>query len=118
MADVFISYKSDRRSSAEQIAHVLERRGYSVWFDRALLAGEEFSQSIERELRDARAVVVLWCSLSVRSDWVREEATLAKRLRTIIPVRLERVDVPLGFVSLQALDLSAGRVRCADALSP
>ncbi|WP_198368744.1 TIR domain-containing protein [Roseomonas rosulenta] len=106
MADVFISYKSDRRTTAEQIAHVLERRGYSVWFDRALLAGEEFSQSIERELRDARAVLVLWCSLSVRSDWVREEATLAKRLRTIIPVRLERVDVPLGFVSLQAVDLT------------
>lgn len=106
MADVFISYKSDRRDVAEEVARILELRGYSVWFDRALLAGEAFSPSIERELRAARAVVVLWCSLSVRSDWVREEATLAKRLRTIIPVRLERVDLPLGFGSLQAVDLT------------
>lgn len=120
MADVFISYKSDRRAVAELIARILELRGFSVWFDRALLAGEEFSQPIERELRAARAVVVLWCNLSVRSDWVREEATLAKRLRTIIPVRLERVDLPLGFVSLQAVDLTqwdgAPRARAVDRL--
>lgn len=106
MADVFISYKSERRAAAERIARILELHGYSVWFDRALTAGEEFSRPIERELRGARAVLVLWCRLSVDSDWVREEATLAKRLRTIIPVRLERVELPLGFVSLQAVDLT------------
>ncbi|MBR0673391.1 TIR domain-containing protein [Neoroseomonas soli] len=106
MADVFISYKSGRRATAECIARILTLHGYSVWFDPALVAGEEFSRPIERELRAARAVVVLWCRLSVESDWVREEATLAKRLRTIIPVRLERVELPLGFVSLQAVDLT------------
>jgi TolB-like protein len=48
----------------------------------------------------------VWCSLSVTSDWVREEASLAKRLRTLIPVRLEQVDVPLGFATLQSINLS------------
>jgi adenylate cyclase len=106
LADVFISYKSDRRAVVEQLSRVLELNGYSVWYDHALVAGEGFSRAIERELRSARAVVVAWCSLSVTSDWVREEANLAKRLRTLVPVRLERVDMPLGFGTLQSIDLS------------
>ncbi len=106
MADVFVSYKSHRRAAVEHLARVLELNGYSVWFDHALLAGEEFAPPIERELRAARAVIVTWCSLSIVSDWVREEASLAKRLKTILPVRLERVDLPLGFATLHTIDLS------------
>ncbi|MBR0671772.1 TIR domain-containing protein [Neoroseomonas soli] len=106
MADVFISYNSRRRNIAEQLVRVLELNGYSVWHDRQLMAGAGFSQEIERELRAARAVVVVWCNLAVTSEWVREEASLAKRLRTMIPVRLERAEVPLGFGTLQSIDLS------------
>ena len=57
MADIFISYKSQRRPAVEHLARVLEFHGYTVWFDEALTAGEEFSQPIERELRAARAVL-------------------------------------------------------------
>ncbi|WP_137128339.1 TIR domain-containing protein [Roseomonas sp. HF4] len=106
MADVFVSYKSNRKSAVEHLARVLELNGYSVWFDHALVAGEAFAPPIERELRSAPATIVTWCSLSIESDWVREEASLAKRLKTIIPVRIERVDVPLGFATLHTIDLS------------
>ncbi len=106
MADVFISYNSENRPAVEQIARVLELHGYSVWFDHALVAGEPFASPIERELRAAGAVLVIWSAGSVTSDWVREEATLAKRLGTMIPVRLERVEVPLGFGTLQMVDLA------------
>ncbi|WP_198372662.1 TIR domain-containing protein [Roseomonas rosulenta] len=106
MADVFISYKSQRRDMVEQLARVLELNGYSVWFDRALVPGEGFPQPIERELRSARATLVVWCERSVTSDWVREEANLAKRLGRMIPVRLARVEPPLGFGTLQSIDLS------------
>ena len=106
MADVFVSYRSSRRPAIEHLARVLELNGYTVWFDHALVAGEAFAPPIERELRAAPAAIVTWCSLSVQSDWVREEASLAKRLKTIIPVRLERVEPPLGFATLHTLDLS------------
>ncbi|MFZ4381401.1 MAG: hypothetical protein ACOYO0_05475 [Sandarakinorhabdus sp.] len=33
MADIFISYKSERRAAVGHLACVLQSYGYSVWFD-------------------------------------------------------------------------------------
>ncbi len=106
MADVFISYKSERRAAAEHLAEILSDYGYSVWWDYGLVSGRDFGAQIERELRAAKAVVVLWCALSRDSEWVLEEATLAKKLGTAIPTMIERIDLPLGFARAQTLDLS------------
>lgn len=106
MADVFISYKSERRAAAEHLAEILTDYGYSVWWDYGLISGRDFGAQIEKELRSAKAVVVLWCPLSVNSEWVREEAALAKRLDKIIPTFIEQIDLPLGFSLSQTLDLS------------
>jgi hypothetical protein len=107
LADVFISYKSERRAAAQHLARILELNGYSVWFDYALFSGADFGRQLEREIRAAKAVVVLWCSLSRDSPWVMEEAHLAEKLGTFTPVRLERVDPPLGFARADTIDLSA-----------
>ena len=80
MADIFISYKAERRGAIAHITRILENHGFTVWYDYALLSGSQFVRLIEREIRDAKAVLVLWCSRSVRSDWVLEEASLAKDL--------------------------------------
>jgi tetratricopeptide (TPR) repeat protein len=106
VADIFISYKSERRAAAEHLAEILTDYGYSVWWDYGLVLGGDFGAQIEKELRAAKAVIVLWCSLSVNSEWVREEATLAKHLDKIIPACVERVELPLGFSLKQTLDLS------------
>jgi hypothetical protein len=107
VADVFISYKSDRRGSAEHLSRMIELHGFSVWFDYFLLSGRDFGKQIEAELRTAKAVIVLWCPLSRESDWVLEEAGYANRQHKLIPVWLERVDQPLGFQRLDTIDLSA-----------
>jgi hypothetical protein len=106
MADVFISYRSDRRNAAQHLARIVELNGYSVWFDYGLLSGRDFGPQIEREIRAAKAVIVLWCSLSRESRWVLEEAELAERLGTLTPAWLERVDPPLGFARADTIDLT------------
>ena len=106
MADVFISYKSERRNAAQHLTQILELNGYSVWFDYGLFSGADFGPQIEREIRAAKAVVVLWCSLSRESRWVLEEADLATRLGTLTPAWLERVDPPLGFARVDSIDLT------------
>jgi hypothetical protein len=106
VADVFISYKSERRNAAQHLSRILELNGYSVWFDYGLLSGGNFGPQIEREIRAAKAVVVLWCSLSRESDWVQEEANLAKGLGSLTPVWLEHVALPLGFTLTETIDLS------------
>jgi hypothetical protein len=81
MAEIFISYKSERRAAAEHFAEVLKRYGYSVWFDYELVKGKDFAAQIERQIREAKTLVALWCSLSISSRWVREEVHAGTKRR-------------------------------------
>ena len=58
MADVFIGYARLDRETIEKLASAIEAAGYSVWWDRQIIAGAEFSRDIERELDAAKAVVI------------------------------------------------------------
>ncbi len=107
MAEIFISYKSERRAAAEHFAEVLKRYGYSVWFDYELVKGKDFAAQIERQIRGARALVALWCALSVTSRWVREEVHLAHDLGILVPVKIEPCEIPFGFRLADTIDLSA-----------
>src|SRR6516164_3167791 len=84
--DIFISYKTERRKAAEHLAAVLELYVYSVWFDDELVKGRDFGTQIGRKIREARALVVLWCPLSVESRWVVAEAPLPEERGTLVPV--------------------------------
>ena len=95
--EIFISYKSERRRAAEHLAETLRRYGYTVWFDYQLVKGRNFALQIDARIRAARALIVLWCTLSVRSEWVHEEVDLAKRLG------IQRVRVPNDHQARSAL---------------
>jgi hypothetical protein len=59
VTDVFISYASEDRERAAKLASALGAFGWSVWWDRKIIAGQAFDQAIERELETAKSVVVL-----------------------------------------------------------
>jgi hypothetical protein len=105
MAEIFISYASENRERARGLAQALGARGWSVWWDREIPLGQSFDQVIEKALASAKCVVVLWSSISVASEWVRNEASEAKRRGILIPVFIERVDAPLAFRLLNGADL-------------
>jgi hypothetical protein len=105
MADVFLSYVSEERAQAQLIAAGLEGEGFSVWWDPHLEPGEVYSQVIDREIRAAKVVVVLWSSRSVESYWVCSEATVGFNRGTLVPARIDRCDVPTGFVLVQYVDV-------------
>jgi formylglycine-generating enzyme required for sulfatase activity len=107
MADIFISYKTERRNAAEHLAAVLELYGYSVWFDYQLIKGSDFGLQIGSRIREAKALVALWCSLSVDSRWVVEECDLAHRLGILVPAMIEPCELPIGFRRQDYVDLSA-----------
>ncbi len=106
MADIFISYAREDHDTAEKLAAVLEAEHWSVWWDRSLLAGDDWLKIIERELNQARCVVVLWSRAGVASDFVVDEARRGFKRSVLIPVLIERVDIPLGFGGRQAEDLT------------
>ena len=65
-------------------------------------------------MREAKAVVVLWSKKSVVSRWVRAEATLADRNRTLVPVMIEACERPIMFELTQTAEpVAAGMATCA-----
>lgn len=106
MADVFISYASEDRETARKLAGVLEAQGWSVWWDRKIVAGQTFDQVIERELETSKAAVVLWSRNSVASEWVKNEAAAAVERGVLVPVLIEQVKLPLEFRRKQTVDLA------------
>ena len=60
MADVFISYARADEAVARRVAKALQSAGLDVWWDADLPAHRAYSEVIERNLADAKAVVVLW----------------------------------------------------------
>ncbi|NOX96384.1 MAG: TIR domain-containing protein, partial [Alphaproteobacteria bacterium] len=44
MPDIFISYARADRDRIEMLSSALERKGYSVWWDRDIAGGAEFSK--------------------------------------------------------------------------
>jgi membrane-associated phospholipid phosphatase len=105
VADIFLSYKSEDRERAQRIEHALTALGWDVFWDEELRVGDDFRESLEDELARARCVVVLWSTLSVRSKWVRDEASRADKRGKLFAVRIDDVDMPLGFGEMQAADL-------------
>jgi tetratricopeptide (TPR) repeat protein len=106
MADVFISYASEDRNRVRPLAEALISRGFNVWWDRSLSAGQDYTAIIERELKNAKAVIVVWTQSSAHSTFVRDEAGRARDEGRLVPVMLDRVDIPLGFGAFQAEDFT------------
>lgn len=104
--DIFISYSREDRPAARHFAKCFADEGFSVWWDATLQAGETFDEVIERELKAAKAVVVLWSPRSVQSRWVRAEATLADRSGKLCPAIIEKCDRPIIFELTHAADLA------------
>ncbi len=106
MPDIFLSYNREDQATARRFAEAFEREGLSVWWDATLRSGEAYDQVTERALKTAKAVVVLWSTRSVESRWVRAEATLADRNKTLVPAMIEPCDRPIMFELTQTADLS------------
>ena len=104
--DIFISYSREDRVAARHFAEAFAQEGFTVWWDASLRSGETFDEVIERQLRDAKAVVVLWSRASVASRWVRAEATLADRRNKLAPAIIEACDRPIIFELTHAAELS------------
>jgi tetratricopeptide (TPR) repeat protein/TolB-like protein len=106
MADVFVSYARSAEPKARRIADALGAAGYAVWWDRNLLPHHAFAQTIEAEIRAAKAVVVVWSRAALDSEWVRAEADLARHHGKLVQVIADGVVLPLPFNQIQAVDLS------------
>jgi len=105
LADIFVSYARSDRALVTPIVRALEAQGWSVWWDHAIVAGQEFDDRIEAELNAAKAVLVVWTPASTGSRWVRGEAREAAERGVLLPVRFEGARMPIDVRAIHATDL-------------
>ena len=105
MARIFLSYARDDADAAKQLASCISDNGHEVWWDRHLHAGSRFAAEIDKALKDAEAVVVMWSPSSIESAWVQDEAAEGRDSGRLVPVSLAGAKPPLGFRQFQTVDL-------------
>jgi TolB-like protein len=107
MSDVFLSYKAEDLPRVEPLVAALEADGLSVWWDARLTAGSEWREDIQEQLDGAGCVIVVWSKRSVGPEgrFVRDEASRAQRRGAYLPIRIDKVEPPLGFGELQVTSL-------------
>lgn len=105
MASIFLSYSRADRPRAQVVAEALMAEGLTVWWDKVLRAGQTYDEVTEGMLREADVVIVLWSATSVKSKWVRAEATLGQRTSVLIPAMIEEAERPIMFELTQSADL-------------
>jgi serine/threonine-protein kinase len=105
--DVFVSYKAEDRARLRPLIAALEAEGFTVWWDTHIGGGSHWREDIQEHLDAAKCVIVVWTRRSVgaEGDFVRDEASRARKRGAYLPVRLDPVEPPLGFGEVQAISL-------------
>ena len=95
---IFLSYASEDRARAEEIALALEGRGHDVFFDRAdLSGGEDYHQAIRDRIADADRFVFLISPHSVQAGaYTLSEVRMARERwphpkQGVLPVLLQAI---------------------------
>jgi len=104
VARVFLSYAREDAAAAKLLAAGIDRAGHKVWWDHQIQGGSRFASEIDRELKNAEVVVVLWTSTSVESPWVQDEAAEGRDSGRLLPVIIDAEKPPLGFRQFQSID--------------
>ena len=106
MPDVFVSYSSQDRDRVIPLVAAIERRGWSVWWDRDIESGSAYDRAIETAIDEAKCIVVVWSENAIESDWVRNEAGEGLERDVLIPIVIDAVRPPLAFRRVQTIDFS------------
>ena len=107
MAKVFLSYAREDAPVAKEIAQCIGGAGHDFWWDRHIQGGSRFASEIDRELKGADVVVVLWTQASIESAWVQDEAAEGRDSGRLVPVTFGGSRPPLGFRQFHTVDLGA-----------
>ncbi|MTK53109.1 FISUMP domain-containing protein [Paludibacter sp.] len=89
--DVFISYSSKNKTTADAICHVLEEHEIRCWIaPRDIVGGQKYGDVIEEAIKNCKVFVIIFSEESRISPWVESELNLAfTDRRTIVPFKID-----------------------------
>ena len=105
MSDVFISYTRSDRPRVQGLVDLLRQEGFDVWWDQDISPGMPFATEIEKQIKAAKCVIVIWSKTSVDRGWVLTEADYANTKGKLIPILFDQIEIPFAFRLVQTADL-------------
>jgi hypothetical protein len=105
MHDIFISYSHKDREWVNKLANTLSDQGYKVWWDKELIASQDYSTMIEDALNSTQCILTVWSPNSVKSKWVRAESARGFNQDIMMPVLIEDAKIPIPYDSVHTVDL-------------
>lgn len=106
MGHVFLSYKSGVGGFSGHLSAHLELSGIATWWDRELKAGDDYQHAIQQAQQSASCTIVIWSRHSIQSPWVRAEADWARSRGSLIPIRVDDVELWPPYNVLHTLNFS------------
>lgn len=93
--DVFISYSSKNKTTADAICHVLEENGIRCWIaPRDIAGGQKYGDVIDSAIKECKVFVLVFSEFSKISPWVECELNLAFTDRKIIiPFKIDNSEL-------------------------
>jgi len=115
MSTLFVSHSSQDRTEAAEIAAWLKQQGYAsifLDFDPAdgIPAGRNWAETLYKELKTCRAMLVLCSESSQASEWCFAEFIYAKVLgKEVFPIKIAPCALRPLLTELQVIDLTENK---------
>lgn len=112
--DVFISYSSKDKTTADAACAALENAGVRCWIaPRDISPGEEYGGALAAALDGCKVMVLIFSASANTSPQIRREVErVVSRGMPVVPLRIENV------VPTKAMSYFVGSVHWLDALTP
>jgi hypothetical protein len=113
MVSIFLSHSSQDNEVAGDLCRRLKEHGYDSLFldfdpESGIKAGRDWERELYRNLRLARAVIVLCSASSMDSRWCFVEIAQAKSLgKPVFPIRISPCRIENILKDRQVIDLTA-----------
>lgn len=93
--EVFISYSSVNKQTAQAICHALESNKIKCWIaPRDIKPGDEYADTIEEAITSCKVFLIVFSETSQISRWVRSELNIGfSSNKPIIPFRIDPTDL-------------------------
>lgn len=103
---VFVSYSHKDKDKILPLLEDLALCSCNIWYDEGIHSGTDWSEEIAKHLNSANCILFMVSNQSIASEYVKDELVFAKsKGKKILPVFLEKVELPLG------IELLLGKVQ-------
>ncbi|OBX26505.1 TIR domain-containing protein [Gelidibacter algens] len=104
---IFISYSKKDTEYVSSLVQALRQQGFDVWFDKNIMTGNDWDDTIEEEIKNADALILILSKTSVASENVKDEMSYALSLgKSVNPIKIEECNVPMRLARKQFIDFA------------